>query len=230
MSKLVINSVTKSFGSNTVLSSIDFECQIGEIVGLLGRNGSGKTTLLKILFGTLKADTIDVQLNSMPFDPKKNICNREIAYLSQDNFLPKDLKVKNIIPIYYQDGEKQNRIFYDPRIAKIENQRINTLSYGELRYLEILLVLRLPHRFILLDEPFSMIEPLYQDAIKDLLLIIKKDKGIILTDHYYYDVLQITDRNILIKDGQTCPISNKRELADLGYISKQKISGITNIV
>ena len=230
MSKLAINGVTKSFGNNTVLSSIDFECQIGEIVGLLGRNGSGKTTLLKILFGTLKADTIDVQLNSMPFDPKKNISNREIAYLPQDNFLPKDLKVKNIIPMYYQDGEKQNRIFYDQRIAKIENNRINTLSYGELRYLEILLVLRLPHRFILLDEPFSMIEPLYQDAIKDLLLIIKKDKGIILSDHYYYDVLQITDRNILIKNGQTYPISNKSDLVDNGYLPRQKSTGIFDAV
>ena len=138
MSKLVINSVTKSFGANTILRSIDFECQIGEIVGLLGRNGSGKSTLLKILFGSLKADTIDVKLNSIPFDPKKNIFNRDIAYLSQDNFLPKDLKVRNLIPMYYQDGEKQNKIFYDPRIAKIENRMISTLSYGELRYLEVL--------------------------------------------------------------------------------------------
>ena len=223
MSKLVINSVTKSFGSNAVLKHIDFECQIGEIIGLFGRNGSGKSTLLKILFGTLKADTIDVQLNFRPFDPRENIYNRDIAYLSQDKFLPKDLKVRNIIPIYYQDGEKQNKIFYDPRIAKIENRKIGTLSYGELRYLEVLLVLRLPQRFILLDEPFSMIEPLYQDAIKDLLLILKQEKCIILTDHYYYDVLQITDRNILIKDGQTYPISNKSELADYGYLSKQRI-------
>lgn len=230
MSKLAINSVTKSFGANTVLRSIDFECQIGEIVGLLGRNGSGKSTLLKILFGTLKADTIDVQLNSIPFDPKKNICNRDIAYLSQDNFLPKDLKVRNLIPIYYQDGEKQNKIFYDPRIAKIENRMIGTLSYGELRYLEVLLVLRLPQRFILLDEPFSMIEPLYQDAIKDLLLILKQNKGIILTDHYYYDVLQITDRNILIKNGQTYPISNKSELVDYGYLPRQKSSEILDAV
>ena len=230
MSKLAINSVTKSFGANTVLRSIDFECQIGEIVGLLGRNGSGKSTLLKILFGTLNADTVDVQLNSIPFDPKKNLYNRDIAYLSQDNFLPKDLKVRNIIPIYYQDGEKQNKIFYDPRIAKIVNRRIGTLSYGELRYLEVLLVLRLPQRFILLDEPFSMIEPLYQDAIKDLLLILKQNKGIILTDHYYYDVLQITDRNILIKNGQTFPISNKRELVDNGYLPRQKSSGLLDTV
>jgi ABC-type lipopolysaccharide export system ATPase subunit len=71
-----------------------------------------------------------------------------------------------------------------------------------------------------------MIEPHYQDAIKDLLLILKQNKGIILTDHYYYDVLQITDKNILIKDGQSFPISNKRELSDNGYLPRQKSSFI----
>ncbi|MFA6403673.1 MAG: ATP-binding cassette domain-containing protein [Salinivirgaceae bacterium] len=222
MDKLIINKVVKSFGHNPILRDIDFECQVGEIIGLLGRNGSGKTTLLKILFGTVKADAIDVKINSKTFDPAKNIYVRTIAYLAQDSFLPRDLKVKNIIPMYYQDGDQQDRIFYDPRIAKIENRKISTLSFGELRYFEILLISRLPHRFILLDEPFSMIEPLYQDAIKDLLLTIKQDKGIILTDHYYNDVLQITDRNILIKEGRTFSISDKSDLANYGYISTDK--------
>jgi ABC-type multidrug transport system ATPase subunit len=222
MDKLIINTVVKAFGSNHVLSDIEFECQIGEIIGLFGRNGCGKSILLKILFGTLKADAIDVKINSKSFDPTKNICNRVIAYLAQDSFLPKDLKVRSVISIYYQDGEQQNRIFYDPRIAKIENQIVSTLSYGELRYLEILLISRLPHSFLLLDEPFSMIEPLYQDAIKDLLVSIKKDKGVILTDHYYFDVLQITDKNILIKDGKTIEVENKQDLAENGYISISK--------
>ena len=223
MDKLIINKVVKSYGQNKILRDIDFECQIGEIIGILGRNGCGKSTLLKILFGTVKADAIDVRLNSIPFDTTKNICNRVIAYLAQDSFIPEDLKVRNIIPIYFQDGEQQDRIFYDPRIAKIENRKVGTLSHGELRYLEILLISKLPNRFILLDEPFSMIEPLFQEAIKDLLLTIKQDKGIILTDHYYHDVIQITDRNILIKDGQTFTINDKNDLVDYGYISAEKV-------
>ena len=123
--------------------------------------------------------------------------------------------------LYYQDEEQQNLIFYDPRIAKIDNQIIGTLSYGELRYLEILLISRLPQRFILLDEPFSMIEPLYQDAIKDMLVTIKKDKGIILTDHYYFDVLQITDKNLMIRDGKSI------EIRDLHY-PNAKIAVLSN--
>ena len=223
MDKLVINTIVKSFGHYHILRDIDFECRVGEIVGLLGKNGCGKSTLLKILFGTLKANIIDVKINSMVFDTSKNIHNRTIAYLAQASFLPNDLKVKNIIPIYYQDGEQQDRLFYDPIIARIENQKTDTLSLGELRYFEILLISRLPHRFILLDEPFSMIEPLYKDAIKDLLLIIKQNKGIILTDHYFHDVLQIADRNLLIKDGRTFAISDKSDLANYGYISAEKV-------
>lgn len=223
MDKLEVNKIVKSFGNNQILSDINFECQVGEIIGLLGRNGCGKSTLLKILFGTLKADAAEIKLNSKIFDPSKNISNRVIAYLAQDSFLPKGYKVRDIIPFFYQDGEQQDRIFYDPRIAKIENQKIGTLSYGELRYLEILLVARLSHRFVLLDEPFSMIEPLHQEAIKDLLLMLKQNKCIILTDHYYHNVLNITDRNILIKDGQSFPVEDASDLAKFGYISEEMV-------
>jgi ABC-type multidrug transport system ATPase subunit len=131
MDKLTINKVVKSFGRRRVLSDINFECPAGELLGLLGSNGSGKSTLLKILFGTIKADAIDVELNAKTFDPTRNIRNRQIAYLAQDSFLPKDIKVRNLIPIYYEDEEQQDRIFYDPGIAKIEDRKIGSLSRGE---------------------------------------------------------------------------------------------------
>jgi ABC-type multidrug transport system ATPase subunit len=205
------------------LRDIKFECKTGEIVGLQGRNGSGKSTLLKILFGTLNADILDVRLNSKAYKPSENIQDGTIAYLPQDSFLPKDITVRNMIPLYFRDGGEQNRIYYDPIIAKIEKQKIGTLSCGESRYLEVLLLCRLPHRFIFLDEPFSMIEPLLQDAIKDLLSSIKKEKGIIITDHYYKDVLQITDKNILIKDGKSIVIRDKNDLVENGYMPRSKI-------
>jgi len=218
MSKLIINKVEKGFKDHPVLNDISFHIETGELLGVFGRNGSGKSTLLKILFGTLKADLFDGLVDSKKYNPSKNIDSKIIAYLPQDNFLPYDIKVRNVVPLCFQDEDVLDKIFFDPRIAKIEDQRIGTLSHGERRYLELLMISRLPQKFILLDEPFSMIEPLYQSAIKDLLMKIKQDKGIIITDHYYFDVLQITDRNLLIKDGNMISIRDKRDLTKNGYI------------
>ena len=144
----------------------------------------------------------------------------KISYLPQDSFLPQDLKVRDVIPLYYRDGEAQDKIFYDPRIAKFERQKIGTLSLGERRYFEIVLISRLPHPFLLLDEPFSMVEPLYQDLIKELLYSLKKQKGIIITDHYYENVLQISDRKMMIKDGESIEIENDIDLIENGYLAK----------
>ncbi|MDO1445909.1 ATP-binding cassette domain-containing protein [Rhodocytophaga aerolata] len=202
-----------------MLTHVKFSCQTGEMVGIFGRNGSGKSTLLKILFGTLPADSIEVWLDATIIEPTQVIPNQYIAYLPQEGFLPKDMKVRDVIPLYFRDGEKQNQLFYAPKIASVANKRVSTLSHGELRYVEILLIAHLEHPFLLLDEPFSMIEPLYKDSIKELLSSLKAKKGIILTDHYYRDVLQITDKNLLMINGTLHEIKGKEDLAAHGYIS-----------
>lgn len=218
MSSLVINHITKSFNKYSVLTDISFKLETGDILGIFGRNGCGKSTLLKILFGTLNADSQSILIDSQKYNPNKNIVSRQIAYLPEENFLPQDIKVRNVIPIYFHDGEAQNKIFYDPRVASFVNQQVGSLSHGEKRYLEILLISRLQHRFLLLDEPFSMIDPIFQDAIKDVLISIRDKKAILLTDHYYQDVLQVADRNILIKAGKTIEVQDKKDLVDLGYL------------
>jgi ABC-type multidrug transport system ATPase subunit len=185
----------------------------------LCRNGSGKSTLLKILFGTLPADSVEVMLDATKLDLTQVIPNQYIAYLPQEGFLLKDMKVRDIIPLYFPDGEKQNQLFYAPKIARLDTKRVSTLSHGELRYVEILLIAHLEHPFLLLDEPFSMIEPLYKDIIKELLSSLKVKKGITLTDHYYADVLQITDKNLLMINGTLQAITGKEDLAKHGYIS-----------
>ena len=219
MNKLTVFDITKSFGTKSILTNIRFECQTGEIVGVFGRNGSGKSTLLKIVFGTIPAKSVKVSINGSTIDVSRIIASKQIGYLPQESFLPKDITVKEVIPLYFSDGEEQNTIFYAPRIASLEKKRISKLSHGELRYLEILLVSHLKHPFLLMDEPFSMIEPLYKDIIKELLLSLKEKKGIIITDHYYSDVLQITDRNIFIKNAVSYEIAGKEDLAKHGYIS-----------
>lgn len=218
---LKLDSVDLSFGKKQLLSNVNFICNTGEILAIFGRNGSGKSTLLKILFGTLKPNKIALYINSNKIE-KISTKNKLIAYLPQAPFLPKDITVRRIIPMYFSDGETQNKIFYSPLINKIENQKIGTLSLGEQKYLEFLLIINLNHPFILLDEPFAMVEPLYIDSIKDILTKYKNDKGIIITDHYYRNVLEIADRKIIIKDGKAIEIENEIDLIENGYLPESK--------
>jgi len=221
INSLKLDSVEHYFGKKQILSNVNFTCNIGEILAIFGRNGSGKSTLLKILFGTLKPNKIELYINNNKIE-KISTKNKLIAYFPQVPFLPKDITVRRIIPMYFSDGETQDKIFYSPLINRIETQKIGTLSLGEQKYLEFLLIINLNHPFILLDEPFTMLEPLYINTIKDILTRYKNDKGIIITDHYYRDVFEIANKNIIIKDGVSHEISNLVELYNYGYIPKQK--------
>lgn len=216
--QLKIVGAGKSFGRREVFSDISFECQSGEIVGIFGRNGTGKSTLLKMIFGTMKADTMQLFHDDIEISAKDVIPKKLIGYLPQQSFLPKDVRVRDIIPFFYPTGEIQDKIFYSPNVVTFESGKIGSLSLGQLRYLELLLIANLQHPFLLLDEPFSMIEPLYKDSIKHILLDVKSTKGIILTDHYYDDVLQITDRNFLMKDSRMFEINGKDELQANDYL------------
>jgi ABC-type multidrug transport system ATPase subunit len=220
MHTLSVIQAVKAFGNRKVLTDITLECQTGQIAGVFGRNGSGKSTLLKMIFGTVRADSIDVRIDAKRIDVSEVISRKQVAYLPQQDFLPKDLKVRELIPLYFPDGDKQNEIFYAPRVASMEKKRVSTLSSGELRYLEILLIAHLEHPFLLMDEPFSMIEPLYKEVIKDLLLRLKAKKGIVITDHYFADVLEVTDKNILIAEGVSYAINGREELAKYGYTAR----------
>ncbi len=223
MSELVIHKLSKKYKQRIVLSNISFSIKTGEILGMFGRNGCGKSTLLKILFGVLPSDYQEIVLDNECFKPSGNIKSMIISYLPQDGFLPNNLTVREVIPMYYADGKAQDKIFYDPRIARFERQKIGALSMGERRYFEIVLVSRLPHKFLMLDEPFSMIEPLCQEAIKELLVELKKEKGILITDHYYRNVLSVSDRKMIIKDGRAIEIENENDLIENGYLSEPRI-------
>lgn len=217
-SRLDILEVRKSFKRKKVLESVSFTLTKGELVGIFGSNGCGKSTLLKILFGTLKADFLDMRINGLPVAQKKVISEQHIGYLPQDSFLPKHIKVRDIIPMFYEDGDAQDLIFRAPFVEKIASRKAGVLSMGERRYLELLLVAHLPHPFLMLDEPFSMIEPLYKEVITQFLLSLKAKKGILLTDHYYEDVLKITDRNIVLVNGVSQTARAGEDLKKLGYL------------
>lgn len=220
MNSLEVKSIYKSFGATSVLKDVSITCEKGEIIGIFGRNGTGKSSLLKIIFGTLKYDQGSINIDEVDYSQNEIIPCKEVSYLPQDTFLPKNMRVRNIIPLFFPDGSDQDKIFYSKGVGNFTERRIRELSMGQLRYLEILLIGNLHHSFLLLDEPFSMIEPLYKDFIKEFLLALKEKKGIILTDHYYHDVLQITNKNFLIKNGKIAEIEGETDLIKHQYLKK----------
>jgi len=218
MDLLKVTDLNKSYGKKAILKNINFDCKVGKIIGIFGRNGTGKSTLLKLIFGTVKADSILIKINSEIISQKAIIPSKRIGYLPQDTFLPKERKVREIIPFFFPKGDDQDKIFYSPQVSSFEKIKIGKLSLGQLRYLELLIIGNLNHQFLMLDEPFSMIEPIYKDVIKSLLLKLKKTRGIILTDHYYNDVLEITDENFVIKDSEIIKVADKSDLVKYEYL------------
>jgi len=218
---LEIDSVVKSYGLYDVLTDIYLRCQTGDIIGMLGRNGTGKSTLMKILFGTLQADRKFIRIDGKVYNQPYKIIN-EICYLPQDSFLPKYMSVEKAIELYL--GKQQVTNFLEDSILqKLNTSKISHLSGGELRYLEIKLLLHTDCKFILLDEPFNGVSPILVGEIKKLILKTSEFKGIILTDHDYRNVLDVANQFCLIYDGGIKKIDDKQELVRWGYISESRM-------
>ena len=218
---LEIDSVVKSYDTRIVLTDIYLKCKTGDIIGMLGRNGTGKSTLLKILFGILQADRKFIRIDGKFYDqPYKTI--DELCYLPQHSFLPQQLRVEKIVELYLGKSKKVN-FLEDPVLSELKTNKIAQISGGELRYLEIKLLLHLESKFVLLDEPFNGVSPLLIEKIKKMILEMSKFKGIILTDHDYRNVLNVANRFCLIYDGGIKTITDKQELVRWGYIPGSRL-------
>lgn len=220
MDKLQLYKAEKSFGAKKVVREVSFELETGEILGLFGRNGSGKSTLLQLLFGTVKADRLSLAINNTRILPSEVIPNQYIGYLPQHPFLPQNGKVRDLIPVYHTSQEAQDAVFYDPHIATMSAKRVGTLSLGELKYLEVVMLGNLKHPFLMLDEPFSMLEPLHKEQLKAYLTNLKKKKGILITDHYYRDVLDISSTYKVLVDGVLHTARSEADLQKFEYLSE----------
>lgn len=215
--KLVAIDICKSFGNKEVLDRLSFQLDSNEIYGLFGRNGSGKSTFLKILFGMLRADSGQFFLNQQHYDPYKSFADQKIGYLPQNNMFPASIKVRDLIPMVVPESKVQDTVFYTPGIPELAAQTVGSLSEGQKTLLGVILSCNLPHPILLLDEPFSMTDPLTIERIKDQILQTSQNKSVIITDHYYTDVLDIATRSGLINKGKLVNVSGKSDLQKLGY-------------
>ena len=111
----------------------------------------------------------------------------------------------------------------DPVLSILRTTKISQLSGGELRYLEIKMLLHIDCKFVLLDEPFNGVSPILVGKIKKIILKMSEFKGIILTDHDYRNVLNVANRFCLIYDGGIKKINNMEELVRWGYIPESRI-------
>ncbi len=211
-----IDSVNKSYRGQLVLSDIYLSCKPGEIVGLLGRNGSGKSTLMKIIFGSVIAENSYIKIDSKRVTkPFENF--NKVKYLPQDSYLPKDVSIYKIIRLFGKNlDEKKMR--NDPLNSGFLQKTIRQLSGGEKRIVEILLMIYSKSPYILLDEPFNGVAPKNIKEIKSRIREQSKTKGIILTDHDYRNIVDVSTRILLLFDGGIKEMSNIDELKHWGYV------------
>ncbi|NQZ45406.1 MAG: ATP-binding cassette domain-containing protein [Flavobacteriaceae bacterium] len=218
MIKLHIDSVTKSYGDKVVLNDIFLTCSKGEIKGLIGRNGSGKSTLLKIVFGTETANNKFVRVGKRII---RNVSEGRgiINYLPQDNFLPKNVKIKKLIELFL-DPENREYLYSNEHIKPLLNKKNKDLSSGEKRIMEILLIIHSNAQFMLLDEPFNGVSPIIRDYIIEYIKNRKSTKGIIITDHDFENVIGLADKIVFLDMGYLRELKDKSELVALGYMTK----------
>ena len=221
---LQAKALQKSYNSRLVVKRVNLQVRSGEIIGLLGRNGAGKTTTFLMIAGLIKPDDGGLYLD------KSNISNCSthqranlgITYLPQENSVFLKTSVKNNLKMVWEiiGDKKKNRqkmakqLLEELGLDSLSDQMAYTLSGGERRKLEICRALLLNPKFLLLDEPFTGIDPLtIIDLQKILIKLRNKGLGIVLSDHNVRDTFRITDRAYIIDEGEILIEGNPQEIA-----------------
>ena len=213
---LQADSIIKYFGQRQILTDVFLSCNRGEIIGLLGRNGTGKSTLLKIIAGCLRADNKFIKTDSVCHTGFLHY-NKQIRILPSGNLSPGNLSVRSLISLYCS-GKKIVRLKGHPQIKPFLKRKCRQLAGGERRLVEIFTILFSDAHYLLLDEPFSGLSPLNIGIIKSLIHELKEEKGFILSDQDYRNVVDIADRLVLLTDGGTREVHNIAELVEWDYL------------
>jgi len=216
--------LVKSFNRRTVVKGVDLQVRTGEVISLLGRNGAGKTTTFHMMVGLLKPDRGSILLDDRDISrctsPQR--AQAGITYLPQESSVFLKTSVENNLRMILEfSGRKKSEtqaiaheLLEELGLAELAKQSAHSLSGGERRRLEICRSLVLSPKFLLLDEPFTGIDPLTIIDLQKIMLRLKsRGIGIILSDHNVRDVLRITDRAYIMDEGKILLKGTPRELA-----------------
>ena len=219
------DNVTKSYHKRKVVNSVNLEIKEGEIVGLLGPNGAGKTTTFRMIVGLIKPDNGKVYLDNEDISkwPMHKRAQNGVGYLSQEPSIFRGLSVEdNIRAVLEVQGYNKREIaarleeLLDRiNISHIAKSKAYTLSGGEKRRLEITRTLAISPSFILLDEPFSGVDPIAVAEIQSIIYDLKNmGIGILITDHQVRETLEVTDRAYILNEGQVLTSGNAKDVAN----------------
>jgi lipopolysaccharide export system ATP-binding protein len=225
MHLLEIKGLHKSYDGRFVVRGVDITVKRGEIVGLLGPNGAGKTTTFYMIVGVIPPNRGNIifdnqDITGMPIHERARY---GIGYLSQEPSIFRKLSVEeNIMAILEtlpltrpQRRQRLKVLLEELNIAHLAKNKAYTLSGGERRRLEITRALVTNPSFILLDEPFSGIDPIVVNEAQEIIKELKeRGLGILLTDHNVRETLSITDRAYLIAEGKILISGTAQELID----------------
>lgn len=225
MSLKAIN-LAKSFNGKRVVNGISFEVKPGEIVGLLGPNGAGKTTSFDMVVGLVKPEngTIELFNKNITSLPVHERSRTGIGYLTQEPSVFRRLSVADNLRLIWETlgnvGSQEQEKLLDILLKEFDLTKLKdhiaiSLSGGERRRVEIARVLTSDPKFILLDEPFTGVDPIAIQEIQKLIANLKNTRqiGILLTDHNPKATLSITDRAYLIQDGKILMSGTAKEIA-----------------
>lgn len=223
MRLLETKGLSKSYDGRQVVKGIDITVKRGEIVGLLGPNGAGKTTTFYMIVGIVPPNRGKIvfdnhDITNLPIHERARF---GIGYLSQEASIFRKLSVQDNINAILETlpltcAQRKRRLaslLEELNIAHLAKNKAYTLSGGERRRLEITRALVTNPSFILLDEPFSGIDPIVVNEAQEIIKELKaKGLGILLTDHNVRETLAITDRAYLISEGSILISGSAHEL------------------
>ena len=213
MSFLEAKNLVKSYGSRVVVKNVDIRVQSGEIIGLLGRNGAGKTTIFQMIEGLVRPDSGHIFLDGEDISrfPTNKRALAGLTYLPQENSVFLKASVENNLRLalelqpYSKDERKKitRELLEEFGLWPLARQPAYSLSGGERRRLEICRALILKPKFLLLDEPFTGIDPLTIIELQKIIARLKnKNIGILISDHNVRDTFKIASRAYIIDEGE----------------------------